>query len=80
MGSMSIWHWVIVLVFVCGPVVTLLTIIPMWRIISRLGFPGVLSLLSVVPFVNIICLWLLAFAVWPKADAQTVPSASWEIL
>lgn len=39
---------------------------PLWRIVDRTGFPGVLSLLFFVPGVNLIMLYVLAFAEWPR--------------
>jgi uncharacterized membrane protein YhaH (DUF805 family) len=59
MGSFSIWHWLIVVIIVVSMVV------PAWRIVSKAGFPGALSLLMLVPFVNIILYWVFAFIKWP---------------
>jgi hypothetical protein len=59
MGSLSIWHWLI-LIIIC-----LVYFVPIWRIVSKAGFPGALSLLSVIPIVNIILLWVFAFTKWP---------------
>ncbi len=42
-----------------------LTVIPFWRICSRAGFPGPLSLLMLVPVANIILPFYIAFAEWP---------------
>ncbi|MDR7132820.1 hypothetical protein J2X06_000019 [Lysobacter niastensis] len=55
MGGLSIWHWVIALTF----------LVPLWRIVSKAGFPGPLSLLALVPLVNVVLLWVFAFARWP---------------
>lgn len=44
---------------------------PVWRICSRAGFPGALGLLIVVPFVNLVLLYVLAFAKWPALRDQT---------
>ena len=41
-----------------------LLIVPYWRIFSRAGFAGVLSLLMLVPLVNLIVLYYVAFARW----------------
>lgn len=40
-------------------------IVPGWLIASRAGFPGVLSLLLLIPVINIILLWVFAFIKWP---------------
>jgi hypothetical protein len=59
MGSFSIWHWLIVLLWLA------VFIVPAWRIASKAGFSGALSLLMVVPVVNIVLLWVFAFIKWP---------------
>jgi hypothetical protein len=46
-------------------VAALIMIIPFWRIFSKAGYYGWLSLLMVIPIVNIILLYYLAFAQWP---------------
>jgi len=60
MGSFSIWHWLI-LFFVFS-----IYIVPVWRIISKAGFSGAWSLLSFVPILNLIMLWVFAFSTWPR--------------
>ncbi len=42
--------------------------IPLWRIASKMGWPGWLGLLGVlvaIPGVNIVLLWILALLEWP---------------
>ncbi len=46
-------------------VIILVIIVPAWRIVSKTGYPGVLSLLFLVPVVSIIMLFVLAFSKWP---------------
>jgi len=46
-------------------VTTLVIVVPIWRIFSKAGFPGALSLLMFIPFVNLIMLFVLAYAEWP---------------
>jgi hypothetical protein len=38
---------------------------PAWRICAKAGFPGALGLLILVPLVNLLLLYFLAFADWP---------------
>lgn len=38
---------------------------PFWKIFSKAGFSGWLSLIMVVPVLNIVALYYLAFAEWP---------------
>ena len=51
----------LVLIIVMGSVI----VIPFWKIFSKAGFSGALSLLMLVPFVNLIMIFVLAFAAWP---------------
>lgn len=49
-----------------GLVVALVLIVwPLWRILTKMGYPGVASLLMYVPIVNFIALWYLALTDWP---------------
>ncbi|WP_168016844.1 hypothetical protein [Halomonas salinarum] len=41
-------------------------VIPFWFIFSKAGHPKWLSLLMVVPLVNIVLLYFLAFSRWPS--------------
>lgn len=47
------WFW--------WPLIAALVVIPMWRICERLGYPGALSLLALVPILNLGLLYFLAF-------------------
>jgi hypothetical protein len=58
-GSFSIWHWIIILFFLA------IYLVPLWRIVGKAGFHGAFSLLALVPLVNIVMLWVFAFAKWP---------------
>jgi len=58
MGSFSIWHWVIVI----------LLLLPLWffgRALGKAGFSPWWALLGLTPVVNLIMLWVFAFAKWP---------------
>ena len=65
MGSFSIWHWLIVIFMIA------IFLVPAWRIATKAGYPGALSLLTLIPVVNIIIIWVFAFVKWPveRADA-----------
>ena len=45
---------------------TVLLVWPMWRICTKAGFPGPLGLMSVIPVLNLVLLFFLAFAEWPS--------------
>ena len=60
MQSFSIWHWLIVILgwwLAFGW--------PTSKILRRMGFSGWWTLLSLVPLVNIVAVWILATARWP---------------
>ncbi len=48
-------------------------ILPFWKISSKAGFPGWLSLLLLVPVVNLIVLYVIAFARWPARRGPDLP-------
>lgn len=53
-----------------GPVMmiifTVIMVYPFWRICSKAGFPGVLSLFILIPLANLVFLYWLALAQWPN--------------
>ena len=44
----------------------IIVIVPFWKITTRAGYSGWLSLLMIVPLVNLVYLYFLAFAKWPS--------------
>ena len=58
-GGFSFWHWSFLVVY------AVLIIVPFWRIFPRAGWPSALSLLMIVPLLNLLLLWGLAFKRWP---------------
>jgi len=48
--------------FLWFPLIAALVVIPMWRICDRLGFPAILSLLILVPLLNLGLLYFIAFS------------------
>jgi hypothetical protein len=61
----------VVFLFVIGHVlVALVLIVPTWRICTRAGFSGALSLLHLVPVVGtLVVMAILAFSDWPAGEA-----------
>jgi heme/copper-type cytochrome/quinol oxidase subunit 4 len=57
MGPFGLIMWLIIVI---------LTILPFWFIFSKAGYSKWLSLLMVVPIVNIVMLYFLAFSTWPS--------------
>jgi hypothetical protein len=71
MGSITIWNWALAIVTLDLPVylaVVLLAVIPVWRILRRVGYSGAWSLLTLIPVVNIVFLYVFAFTRWPAND------------
>ena len=42
-----------------------IAVVPFWRLCTRVGFSGPLSLLVLVPLANLVFVYFLAFAEWP---------------
>ncbi|MCT7375803.1 hypothetical protein [Chelativorans salis] len=59
MDGFSSWHWLGFLVYAA------IIIVPFWQIFPRAGWHPAVSLLMVVPLLNILILWALAFKRWP---------------
>jgi uncharacterized membrane protein YhaH (DUF805 family) len=60
MGGFSIVHWLIVF---------LILAIAIWlpvRILRKAGYSGWWFLLGLVPIVNVVMIWVFAFADWPR--------------
>ncbi len=60
MGYFSIWHWVMVALFL-----TVAIWLPV-RILHKAGYSGWWVVLGFVPVVNIVMVWVFAFADWPR--------------
>ncbi|WP_017462169.1 hypothetical protein [Dyella ginsengisoli] len=63
MAGLSPWHLMITLIVFSG------YFVPVWRIVRKAGYPGVFSLLMLVPIVNLVMLWRFAFSTWPVEKA-----------
>ena len=45
-----------------------LVVIPAWRLAERIGYPGWLGLVSLIPALNLALLWIAAFGKWPSEE------------
>lgn len=64
MNDMAWWfgaHWLTMLL---GAVVI---VFPFWKIFVKAGFSGWLGLLMIIPMINLIVLYVLAFSDWPSS-------------
>lgn len=48
----------------------LLAVIPFWKIFSKAGFSGWLALLAVIPIVNLVVLYYVAFSEWKTGQTS----------
>jgi amino acid transporter len=55
----------LLVIFIIGLAITIFIIFVYWRIVSKAGYNGALSLLALVPIVNIVMLCIFAFSEWP---------------
>jgi len=54
-------------------IVAVLVIVPLWRICSRAGFNGALSLLTLIPWLGILIVdAILSFADWPSKSTVRI--------
>lgn len=52
------WLWMLVMAIV--------VVVPVWRLCQRLGYPGWMGILILIPMVNLALLYFIAFTDWPK--------------
>ena len=52
-------------------IIAVVAIIPFWQICKRVGYSPWLSLLIVLPLVNLIFMYYLAFSEWPSEKKGT---------
>jgi hypothetical protein len=53
------------------PTAAILLIIPFWRLCLRIGHSPWLSLLLLIPLVNLIFVYFIAFSQWPSERGST---------
>jgi len=64
MESLSIWHWIIVIL------VLVLYGVPIAKILGRVGHSKWWTIVFFVPLLNIIALWVFAYSRWPSIDGR----------
>ena len=57
-------------VLICVLAIAVLSVFPIFRIVSRTGHSGWWSLLAFIPGLNWIFVWVFAFVRWPAVDRQ----------
>ena len=62
--SGSVWQLLFMLIWV------LVVVVPFWKITGKAGYPGWLSLLVIIPLVNVVYIYFLAFSKWPSLSGS----------
>jgi hypothetical protein len=62
------WH-LLVLAALFTPI-TVIVLPPFWVIFKKAGFQPILSVLMLVPLVNLVLLYVVAFSAWKASPAQ----------
>jgi hypothetical protein len=65
MGSYSLMHWIILLV------VWAIWIIPLYKILGRVGWSRGWVFIALLPPFAMVLLWVIAFGRWRLADANS---------
>lgn len=64
---MSFWTLIVVVIYLAVLIVYFKALA---RILNRMGYSGWWSLLSIVPIVNLVAVWMLSKAEWPGRDGR----------
>ncbi|MBD3847449.1 hypothetical protein IED13_17245 [Bosea sp. SSUT16] len=64
-GYWSQWHWIVFVLFAA------IVIFPIGRILTRLGYSPLWSILAFVPIANLVGLWIVALGEWPGTGPST---------
>lgn len=62
-------HWLML-------IIGILVLIPVWRICTKAGYSGWLSLLVLAPLANLVLLYFLAFSQWPLERSRSTASSA----
>lgn len=57
---------------IVGIIGLVLLIVPLWKICTRAGFSGALSLIAIIPFFGVLIVGaILSFSEWPASRGRT---------
>lgn len=65
MSGYGIGHWSVFIVMVVA------FVYPIGRILRRIGWSPFWSIVALIPLVNLVGLWIVAFADWPDTNAAS---------
>jgi hypothetical protein len=55
-------------------ILSLLQLVPFWKIFGRMGFPPWLAIIASLPLVNLIVLYYVALTPWPRESRWNPPA------
>jgi hypothetical protein len=67
MYSLSIWHWIVIVLFA---LIIWAFVAVFGRVANRAGYSRWWLVTLFVPILNLIMLWVFAFASWPVFNAR----------
>lgn len=67
MGGISIWQLIIILILLG---LTMAWTLLLARIVGKAGFNKWWAVISLLPLINIIFVWVFAFSKWPSQDPE----------
>jgi hypothetical protein len=70
MGPWTALHWVVFAIFAA------LVIYPTGRILQRMGFSPFWSVIALIPFANLVGLWIVAIVSWPYSREVNGPDGT----
>jgi hypothetical protein len=68
MSIFSVWHFIIFLI----------SILLFWLIAKKAGYSGWWVLTMIIPLVNLIMVWVFAFAEWPVEHGPPRVTSTWK--
>lgn len=68
MGSLSIWHWLVVILAMA--IYWVAMGLPFYKILKRVGLSGWWSVFAVIPILNIVLPWIIALSHWRVRDSD----------
>jgi hypothetical protein len=58
----------LLVILIMGMLLSVIVVIPYWKIFSKAGFSPWLALLMIVPGVSVVVLWVVAFSPWENGQ------------
>jgi hypothetical protein len=68
--SFTVAHYHVIPIVLLTLFLALIVIVPYWKIFGKAGLPRIFGLLMIVPLINLILLYVLAFSQWKIAPSQ----------